>query len=115
VTFCSDKKLPKNAPPRFIPGQFLKDFSLAASQLKRGTFLLLKRKVPKRKQPDQRIHPALRRFSLSVARRYIRVPRATSAIHCASLRAHGQSVAMLGCAETGNNNRRIGNTPDKSL
>jgi len=79
-----------------------KYFSLAASQLKRGTFLLLKRKVPKRKQPDQHTHPALRRFSLSVARQYILVLRATCTIPRATLGAHGQSVAMLGCAETGN-------------
>jgi hypothetical protein len=97
---------------RKINGQFNLFFRPAG----RDTFsCVAKKKCPKRRPPDKRIHLALRRFSLSVARQHIPVLRATSAIHRASLRAHGQSVTMLGCAETGNNNRGIGKAPNKSL
>jgi hypothetical protein len=79
-------------------------------------FLAWPRKsTQKEGHPISAFHPALRHFSRSIARRHFPVPRATCTIPRATLRAHGQSVAMLGCAETGLENSGIINFPCRSL
>ncbi|WP_455197107.1 hypothetical protein, partial [Kaarinaea lacus] len=79
-------------------------------------FLAWPRKsTQKEGHPISAFHTALRRFSLSVARRRFPVPRATCAILRATLRAYCQSVAMLECAETGLGNSGIVNFPSRSL
>ena len=65
-------------------------------------FLAWPRKsTQKEGHPISAFNPALRCFSLSVAKRHFHVPSATCAIPRATLRAQSQSFAMLGSPETG--------------